>query len=52
MALTLTLTLTPTLTPTLTLTLTLTRWAFRHGQTVLRGTGGVAKRISKAGHNV
>ena len=46
MALTLTLTLTPTL------TLTLTRWAFRHGQTVLRGTGGVAKRISKAGHNV
>ena len=26
-------------------------WAFRHGQTVLRGTGQVAKRIKSAGHN-
>ena len=29
----------------------LSMWAFRHGQTVLRGTGDVAKRISKAGHD-
>jgi hypothetical protein len=26
-------------------------FAFRHGQTVLRGTGNVANRISKAGHD-